>query len=155
MVAENLRQGRFADSARGAAIGRGLQGSTKLPDTFTGKDTVRNLRPFKKFGMPVKPGQTKPLRMYKGKTDTQIENLAANAVIRKAIKKGSVTRRKLKTGINFKKYKRKEIQRARRVMSQDQPRRRALRQTRDARKHISLIRRNRRVMKTRLYSQNV
>jgi len=145
----NNRNDRFADATRGQAIGAGLQSSTNLPDTFTGKDTRRNLKEFKKFGMPQK------LSTFARKTDTQIENLAANAIIRKHLKSGDVTRKKYTTNINFKRFKRKEIRRARRVMNADSPKMRARKNTRAARLHIRRIRANRKIMSVPLFHQNV
>jgi len=157
MAQDAGREGRFNDTARGQAIGAGLSGSTALPDTFTAKDTVRNLQPFKKFGVPLKKGKKpgRQLRAFKGKTDTQIENIAANAIVRKAIKNGSVKRTKLRTGFNYKKFNRRQIARAKRVMDAESPSAKARKQTQDARNHIKFVRRNRIVMKTPLFSQNV
>jgi len=143
------RGGRFTDPGRGSGLIGGLQDSTALPDTFTAKDAKRNLKPFKKYGMSTN------IKSYAKKTDTQIENMAANAIVRKAIKKGSIKRVKPRTGINYKKYGKKKIAWAKRVMAADNPRAKALRKTRQARRHIRTIRQNREALKKPLFSKNV
>jgi hypothetical protein len=148
MTQETTRAGRFGDAGRGQGIGAGLAGSTALPDTFTKKDIRRNLKEFKQFGVPQKIGK------FRKKTDTQIENIAATAIVKRGIKRGDIKRRKLRTKFNRTKFSGKEIKRARRVMNAESPSIKALKQTREARRHIKTVRRNRLVMKTRLYPKN-
>ncbi len=147
---EQDRTGRFSDTERGSSLlggrGRGgLIGSTDLPDTFTRKDVKRNLKPFKKFGLPQKLGK------FRGKTDTQLENLAAQTIVRQGLKRGSLTRKKLRTSVNRKKFSPHQLKRARRVMQNDSPGQQAKKNTRAARKHIRRIRRNREIMKKPLF----
>ncbi len=151
MVEKNtLRQGRFGDNARGQGVGEGLQSSTNLPDTFTQKDIKRNLKPFKKFGVPQK------IKRFRKKTDTQIENIAANAIVKRGLKRGSIKRKKVgPKKINFKRFSKKQVKRARRVMNAENPNRKSLKQTREARQHIRRIRRNRKLASTPLFSRNV
>jgi len=143
------RENRYQDASKGAGIIGGLRSSTNLPDTFTRKDTQRNLKPFKKFGVPQN------IQKFARKSDTQIENVAANAIVKRGIKRGNIKRKKLRTGINKQKFGAKKIDWAKRVMSQDDPRRRALKRTRAARRHIRFVRRNREAMKLPLFSKNV
>lgn len=143
------RRGRFSDPGRGTGLLTGLQSATSLPDVFTGKDIKRNLKPFKKFGAPQK------LRAYGHKTDTQLENIAANAIVRRGLKRGTIKRRKLDTKLNRKKYGTKRLQWAKRLMAQDHPRAQALKKSRAVRQHIRRVRRNREAMKTPLFSKNV
>jgi hypothetical protein len=146
---QTMRSGRFADPQRGSGVLGGLQGSTALPDTFTQKDIKRNLKPFKRFGMPQN------IRAFAKKSDTQIENLAATAVVKRGIKQGSIDRKRLRTKPNRKLFNKKQLRFARRVMAKDSPRQQALNKTRAARRHIRMLRRNRAIAKTRLFPKNV
>ena len=142
------RENRFSDVGRGAGLLGGLRSSTDLPDTFTAKDTKRNLQPFKKFGVPN-------MQKFAKKSDTQIENIAANAIVRRGIKRGAIKRHKLRTTVNTKQFGAGQVKWAKNVMAQDSPRAKALRRTRAARQHIKLVRRNRIAMKFPLFSKNV
>lgn len=143
------RTNRFTDPARGSGILGGLQGSTRLPDTFTRKDIKRNIKPFKKFGVPQK------IQKFARKSDTQLENIAANAIVRRGIKRGAIKRIKPRTTPNRKKFGVKRIQYAKRVMAMDDPRAGQLKRTRAARRHIKSIRRNRAALQHPLFSKDV
>ena len=143
------REARFGDPAQGSGLLGGLQSATALPDTFTRKDIKRNLKPFKKFGVPQK------IQKFARKTDTQLENIAANAIVRRGIKRGGIKRRKLRTSFNKKKFGPKKIAYAKRVMSMDNPRAQQLKRTKATRRHIRQIRRNRIAMSKPLFSKDV
>lgn len=142
-VARTQRQGRFQDTDRGQGLATGYQDVAKQG---TNKSELQRLiKPYKKYGVP------QSLKKYKGMTDTELERLAARAVLKQRGlgRPGGLNLQRLRTKFNKGRF---NIQRAKRVMANPDATRKALRQTREARQHVRRIRANRRVMATRFWS---
>lgn len=137
------REGRFGDLERGQGILTGFQDTTK--DPIDKKFIKRQLKPFKKFGVPQN------LSKLKGMTDTELERLAAKAVI----KNRGVKVNKLRTNVNVQKFGKQNIIRGRKIIAKRKAgltvNPKAAKRTRAARRHILNIRENRRIMKTPLF----
>lgn len=139
-MAQQVRTNRFVDESRGVDVLSGFQDASR--DPINKQFLLRQLKPYRKFGVPQQ------LNKLEGMTDTQLERMAAKAIL----KRRKVQVRKLPTKINRKQHSAREIAAAKRVMSRPNPTRQALRRTADTRRHIKSIRANRRVMRTRLWS---
>lgn len=134
------RQNRFApDAQRGGDILAGFQRAST--DPVNKRFVKRQLKPYKKYGIPQK------LTKLKGMSDTQLEKMATKAIL----KRKKVKVNKLRTRINRKRFSTKKVQHAKRVMANPNASKKALRKTRDTRRHIKQIRRNRRVQKSPIW----
>lgn len=140
------REGRFTDTERGGGIVQGYRDAVR-EDPFNKGFIARNLRQYgtlKRAGVGTKKG----LKKLKGLSDTQMENIAAKAVLKKA----KVKTRRLPTRYNRKKH---NVKWAKKVMARRQQglpvKKRALKRTKLARAHVRRIDRNRQVMKKPIY----
>ena len=131
------RVGRFTND-QGSGILPGMTKSSSLTKSLTNKHLKRSLKPYQKY-LPKNLGALK--RFSTG----ELEAIAARAVMKKRKHKP----KKLRTGFNSRKY---NIKRAKRVMALENPTKKQLRATREARQHIRLVRRNRRIMKKPLWT---
>lgn len=141
------RTGRFLDADRGGGVYQGYQDALSR-DPFNKKFLARNYKQYdvlKKAGL----GKVKNLDKLAGLTDTQLEGIAAKAVL----KQKGYKPKKLQTSYNRKKY---NIRWAKKVMERNQSgatvRKQTLQRTKEARQHIKRINHNRRVMKTRVFA---
>lgn len=140
------RQGRFTDVDPGSGVVQGYRDAV-AQDPFNKKFIARNLKQYgtlKKAGL----GNKKGLRKLRGMSDTQLERIAAKAVIQKA----GIKRRKLPTSYNRRKH---NIKWAKNVIARRQAgqsvRKQTLQRTKAARQHVHRINRNRRIMKSPLF----
>lgn len=138
------RVGRFADPGT-SGVEAGLRGSAQQ-DTLNKKYIARNIKPYKSL---KKYGSVKGLKGLKNKNYAQLERMASIAVLRKS----GVKRQKLRTSPNRSKFKPNQIKRARTALGAN----RAVgsiqnKKVRKAARHLTQVRRNRRVMKTNIFS---
>lgn len=145
-MAEVQRQGRFTDSDRGGSIVSGYRDAVK-DDPFNKKFLARNYKQYdtlKKAGL----GSPKNLKKLKGLSDSQLESIAAKAVL----KDKGFKRKKLPTKLNRKKH---NIKWAKQVMAKRRAgqtvKKQSLQKTKAARQHILRIQKNRRIMKSPLF----
>lgn len=132
------RAGRFADAQRGQGIVEGYQDAIK-DDPLDRAFINRNLKRYRKFGVPAR------LAKLKGMDDTQLERMAAVAVL----KRRKVKIEPLRERVNRRQYKPRQLARARSAIRQDiEPGKKLAPVVR----HIRRIRRNRRVNNVRIWS---
>ena len=125
-------------------------------DPLNKKYIARNIKPYKSLKRFSTP---KGLKGLKNKNYAQLERLAAIAVLKKA----GVKKRKLKVKLTPKQFSASQVKRARAELKgrdpetmQDAPKRRGLNdiknlKVRRAARHLTTVRRNRKVMKTNIY----
>jgi hypothetical protein len=137
------RSGRFLDTDKGGGIVTGYRDAVK-DDPFNKKFLTRNYGQYdflKKQGLNKKKG----LNKLKKLSDTQLENVAAKAVLTQH----KVKTRKLNTRYNRKQH---NIAQAKKVLARKKAglsvSKQAMRRTRAARAHVLRVHRNRQVMKS-------
>ena len=120
--------------------------STAQQDTLTKKYIARNIKPYK----TLKAYSTvKGLKGLKGKDYSQLERMATIAVL----KKSKVKRQKLRTTPDKKTFTGSQIKRARTALgSGTDPGTIRNTKIRKAARHLTQVRRNRRVMKTNIFA---
>jgi len=139
------RAGRFSDTGETSGVEAGMR-SAAGGDTLTKKYIARNIKPYKSLKRFSTP---KGLKGLKNKNFAQLERLAAIAVL----KKNGVKRRKLRTTPDKNKYTGKQLGKAKAGISAGRaPRSFGNVKIRNAARHITQVRRNRRVMKTNIFS---
>lgn len=141
-MATDQRQGRFTDPSGGQGIVQGYRDAVK-EDPFNKKFLARN---YKEYDVLKKAGLGKPKNIkkkLKGRTDAELENIAAKAVLQKA----GVKRKKLTRKYNTKKH---NIKWAKKVMARraagQSVKKQTLKRTKAARRHVQWVNRNRKWM---------
>lgn len=101
------RIGRFADVERGQSIVEGYQDVVQQ-DPIDKAFIQRNLKRYQKFGVPT------ALAKLRGLSDTELEKMAARAVLKR--RKVKVT--PLRVTVDKRRYRTRQLQRARSVIAQ-------------------------------------
>ena len=139
------RVGRFSEAGNTSGVEAGLRSSAGQ-DTLTRKYIARNLKPYKSLSAY---STVKGLKKLKNKGFEQLERMAAIAVL----KKSGIKRRKLRTSPDRSKFGGNQLGRARTALGGGKkPEDINNRKIREAARHLTQVRRNRRVMKTNIYS---